>query len=324
MRSLKKILVIQTAFIGDAILASSLLESIYASDSSAEIHLLLRNGNESLYENHPFLKRVWVWNKTQKYRSMASIISAIRNEKFDEVVNLQRFFSSGLITSLSGAKKKFGFSKNPLSFLFTKSFEHSLGAQGDLGYKHEVERNYAVIASRFKRFVKQPKLYPSANQYEKVKQFQTQKYLTISPASVWFTKQWPQENWVALINKKSAIKIYLLGAPSDKDYLLKIQSSSAGNTEVLAGELSLLESAALMKSAEMNYVNDSAPLHLASSMNAPVTAVFCSTIPEFGFGPLSDKSHVWQESKNLECRPCGIHGFKSCPKGHFKCAKVSL
>jgi len=193
-----------------------------------------------------------------------------------------------------------------LSFLFTKSFEHSLGAQGDLGYKHEVERNYAVIASRFKRFVKQPKLYPSANQYEKVKQFQTQKYLTISPASVWFTKQWPQENWVALINKKSAIKIYLLGAPSDKDYLLKIQSSSAGNT------------------AEMNYVNDSAPLHLASSMNAPVTAVFCSTIPEFGFGPLSDKSHVWQESKNLECRPCGIHGFKSCPKGHFKCAKVSL
>jgi heptosyltransferase-2 len=73
-----------------------------------------------------------------------------------------------------------------------------------------------------------------------------------------------------------------------------------------------------MQKADMNYVNDSAPLHLASALNAPVTAFFCSTIPEFGFYPLSDKSEVI-EVKNLECRPCGLHGYRSCPKSHFKC-----
>ena len=55
-----------------------------------------------------------------------------------------------------------------------------------------------------------------------------------------------------------------------------------------AGELSLLQSAALMQGAAMNYVNDSAPLHLASAVNAPVTAIFCSTVPAFGFTPLSE------------------------------------
>ena len=88
----------------------------------------------------------------------------------------------------------------------------------------------------------------------------------------------------------------------------------------LAGKLSLLETAALMQNAEMNFVNDSAPLHIASAMNAKVTAIFCSTIPAFGFTPLSDKSTLVETKAMLDCRPCGLHGYKSCPEGHFKCA----
>jgi hypothetical protein len=61
-------------------------------------------------------------------------------------------------------------------------------------------------------------------------------------------------------------------------------------------------------------------LHFASAMNAPVTAVYCSTIPGFGFGPLSDKSFIVEMEQALECRPCGLHGYASCPLGHFRCA----
>ena len=75
----------------------------------------------------------------------------------------------------------------------------------------------------------------------------------------------------------------------------------------------------MMEAAAMNYVNDSAPLHFASAMNAPVTAIFCSTIPEFGYTPLSDISHIVETSEKLPCRPCGLHGKKACPEGHFKC-----
>ena len=75
-----------------------------------------------------------------------------------------------------------------------------------------------------------------------------------------------------------------------------------------------------MKSATMNYVCDSSPMHLCSSVDAPVTAILCSTIPEFGFGPLSSNCNIVQTHKDLPCRPCGIHGHKECPNNSFECA----
>ena len=69
----------------------------------------------------------------------------------------------------------------------------------------------------------------------------------------------------------------------------------------------------------MCYVNDSAPQHLASSVNANTTALFCSTVSSFGFGPLSENSVVIENDLNLTCRPCGLHGHKECPKKHFDC-----
>jgi heptosyltransferase-2 len=88
----------------------------------------------------------------------------------------------------------------------------------------------------------------------------------------------------------------------------------------LAGKLSLLASAALMQKAIMNYVNDSAPMHLASALNAPTCAIYCSTVPAFGFGPLAEKSYVVEINYPLHCRPCGLHGYRACPERHFKCA----
>jgi heptosyltransferase-2 len=90
--------------------------------------------------------------------------------------------------------------------------------------------------------------------------------------------------------------------------------------EVLAGKLNFLSSAALMKGAKMNYTNDSAPLHFASATDAPVTAIFCSTVPAFGFYPISSKSFIVETNEKLSCRPCSLHGLKACPLGHFKCA----
>jgi heptosyltransferase-2 len=75
-----------------------------------------------------------------------------------------------------------------------------------------------------------------------------------------------------------------------------------------------------MKDAVMNYVNDSAPMHFASAVNAPVVAIYCSTLPSFGFGPLSENSQIAEIQERLYCRPCGLHGRRQCPEGHFKCA----
>jgi lipopolysaccharide heptosyltransferase II len=313
-----KILVIQTAFIGDVVLATPVVEQLHKHYPDAKIDFLLRKGNESLFAGHPFLNNVLIWDKkTNKTANLIKIAGKVRREKYDKVINLHRFASSGMITFLSGSKEKIGFDKNPFSFCYTKKIKHIIG-----NGKHEVERNLELISSFTNTELINPRLYPSAADFESTKEYKTSQYICVAPSSVWFTKQFPAHKWVEFSDRVKDYTIYLIGSGSDSNLCDEIiHSSSNKNSINLAGKLTFLQSAALMKDAVMNYSNDSAPLHIASSVNAPVTAVFCSTIPGFGFRPLSDKSFIIETTEKLDCRPCGLHGFKACPLIHFKCAE---
>jgi heptosyltransferase-2 len=248
------------------------------------------------------------------------LLFKIRSRQYDVVLNAQRFAATGAWTAFSKAKIKIGFDKNPFSFLFTHSVLHQFSEKG----QHEIDRNHQLLSSLFLTKVAMPKLYPTASDELAVSSYQQTPYLCIAPASVWFTKQFSIEKWVDLINELPFKgPIYLIGGPDDKllcdQILQKINRKSVVN---LAGRLSFLASAALQKKAVLNYVNDSAPMHFASAVNAPVVAVYCSTLPNFGFGPLSDGSFIVQTNEALACRPCGIHGKKQCPLKHFDCAKT--
>jgi heptosyltransferase-2 len=320
---LKKILIIQTASIGDVILSTGLAEKLHQYYPEATIHILVKKGMESLFSGHPFIKEVLVWDKkNHKYRNLFHLLQQIRHSKYDAVINVQRFLATGLLTGLSGARFRSGFDKNPLSFLFNPRIKHLIG-EAAFGL-HETERNQRLIATITDNQSMPPRLYPEAKDFEAVKAYKATQYVCIAPASLWNTKQFPAEKWIELIEKiPEDISVYLLGAASDKDLCTRIiNEANRGCVIDLSGKLNLLQSAALIKDAQMNYVNDSAPLHLASAMNASVTAVFCSTIPEFGFGPLSDNATIIQTDLKLSCRPCGIHGHTECPEKHFKCAQT--
>lgn len=317
---MQRILVIQTAFIGDVVLATGLLEKLHQHFPAATIDVAVRKGNEGLFNHHPFIGSVLIWDKkSSKYSHLLQLLFQIRKNRYDTVINVQRYFATGFLTAFSGAHLKIGFDKNPFSFLFTKKIRHDFSGEGDAS--HEIHRNHALIRSMTDSVAGKPKLYPSSEDRSQIKKFQQKSYICIAPASVWFTKQYPAERWVELIQQLPVhYKIYLLGAPSDQKLCDLIQSEATRKIESLAGRLSFLASAALMEGAVMNYVNDSAPMHFASAVNAPVTVVYCSTIPAFGYGPLSDRSFVVETPSPLECRPCGLHGHQTCPKQHFNCA----
>ena len=60
-----RFLVIQTAFIGDVVLATALVESLAARFPDANIDFLLRKGNEGLLANNPHIRQVLIWNKKE-------------------------------------------------------------------------------------------------------------------------------------------------------------------------------------------------------------------------------------------------------------------
>lgn len=316
---MNRILIIQTAFLGDVILATPVVSELKRIFPEANIDFLVKKGNESLLHNNPKIREVFIFDKEQgKYASIFRLGKQFRRNKYDLVINLQRFGSSGMITALSGAKLKYGFKKNPFSFTFTKKFEHEIG-----NGKHEVERNLSLIQEFGAVSIKRPELFPSEEDFKTIESYSIGNFFCMAPASVWYTKQLPKEKWIQLLKKKSEQgKVYFLGGKDDASLCQGIiDDSGVLNAYNLAGTLNLLESAALMSKAKRNYVNDSGPLHIASAVNAPVTAFFCSTIPAFGFGPLSDDSEIKEIEIDLYCRPCGLHGLMECPEGHFRCAK---
>ena len=141
MYTFKKILIIQTAFIGDVILATALIEKLNAHFPGSKIDFLLRKGNEGLLKGHPIVRKVIIWDKGQhKRRNLWKVMQQVRANGYDLVINLQRFTSSGLITAFSKAKMTLGFRKNPFSPFFTQSFDHLIGDG-----THEVSRNLKLV-----------------------------------------------------------------------------------------------------------------------------------------------------------------------------------
>lgn len=319
--AVQKILLIQTAFTGDVVLATPLIGKLHKQFPEARIDFLLRKGNEGLLKAHPLLHTVYVFDKKSgKLKNLFGLLKKIRAERYDLVVNMHRFGSSGFLVWLSKAKEKIGFDKNPFSFSYNRSITHEIGTG-----KHETRRNLELIGHLVGTQTERPKLYPSADDEKRISFHKNQGvYVCMAPTSVWFTKQWPFEKWVELIRLIPAnIKVYLIGAPSDTEFCDKlVKQAGQQNVFNLCGQLTLLQSAALMRDAKMNYVNDSAPAHMATAMNAPVTEIYCSTVPSFGFAALSDISRIIETKTELKCRPCGLHGFKECPEIHFKCAKT--
>ena len=157
----------------------------------------------------------------------------------------------------------------------------------------------SLVSHLTDRNISKTRLYPTPADKKNIAGYIADNFITISPGSVWFTKTVPAYKWIELIQKykndSPETVIYLLGSKAESGLGDEIISKSGhGKITNLAGKLSFLESTALMEKAVMNFVN--------------------------GFGPLSDNSRIVETDLKLNCRPCGIHGYRSCPMTHFKCA----
>ena len=316
-------LLIQTAFIGDVILATALVDYLHRTAPATPVDVLVRRGNEGLLAGHPHVRQVLVWDKKhRKYPNLLQLLRQIRRARYARVVTMQRFASTGFLTAFSGAPERVGFAENPFSRFFTRRVPHIIGDG-----THEVQRNLGLLTDappNAATLKLRPALYPTpVDEAAAAPYAAVGNYLCLAPTSVWFNKQYPQEKWLELLAALPAhLPVYLLGGPPDTAACEQLaQAAGRPGLVNLSGKLSLLASAALMRSAVLNYVNDSAPMHLGSAVDAPVCAIFCSTVPAFGFGPLSSFARVVEHLGPLACRPCGLHGHARCPLGHFRCAR---
>jgi heptosyltransferase-2 len=234
--------------------------------------------------------------------------------QFDVVITPHRHVSSGILARLTNAPARAAFDQHPLRAWFTHGTHHRFEAG-----LHETQRNHALLEPWLHGAeLRPPRLYPAT-----IESVPEEPFGVMAPASQWGTKQWPEDKWVDLCDSLSEQpgSILLLGGASDLELLNRIKDQSAHPAVTVCADFSLLESAALMKQAQWVISNDSGPLHLASAVDAATLAIFCSTTPDFGFGPMATRSAVVESTLSLSCKPCGLHGHRTCPQDHFKCGR---
>ncbi len=318
------ILVIQTAFIGDVILTTPLLQAIKNIHPDAEIDVIVVPNSKNVLENNPNINNIIEYDKRGKDKGFFNFISLakeLRKRKYKSVIIPHRSMRSAVLALLTGSKTRIGFDKSSGSFLYTNSIAY----QSTL---HEVERNLNLLQDIDSKIINSsgPRVYPDENDYSVVENHlenlsDTRALVAVAPGSVWNTKKWPQNHYrelvKGLINKN--LNVILIGGPDDKNLCSDIMGNSdRRNVLNLAGKLSLRQSAAVLTKCKTLVCNDSGTLHLGVAVNTKVIAIFGPTVPAFGFYPYGS-GHTVIEHKGLNCRPCAIHGSKKCPIGTHVC-----
>lgn len=316
----KRLLILQTAFLGDVVLASPMAEEIKKVHPSWEIDFLTIPQAAGLVENNPNISEVLEYDKRGEdsgFKGFFSMVRQIETGAYDMAIVPHRSIRSAALVRLAGIPNRIGFDRSAGSFLFTKKIKY----ENDL---HEVDRNLNLLESIVTSPIKgYPRLYPSAEDDRHADNILAENginsdkpLVAIAPGSIWKTKRWPIEKYEELSGKfiTDGTRVILIGGKEDISLL---ENSKFDGAVDLAGKLTLMESVAILKKCDLLITNDSAPMHFAVSVDTPVVAIFGATAPKYGFYPYNKDDVV--VDRELPCRPCAIHGGTKCPIGTFEC-----
>jgi heptosyltransferase II len=323
------ILVIQTAFIGDAVLTLPLIQVLKKSYPHSSIDVVVVPRTVEIFSHHPAITSSIPYDKRGKDSGLIGLWrlrNQLRAKNYDLIVIPHRSLRSALLGWLLKPNVCIGFDRSAGRLLFTKIVHYE-------PTDHEIDRNLSLLnpLSLLVSRDELPKLYPSVEDAQVVDSvlksigLSIENYIvTVAPGTIWNTKRWPADRFAAMCKKLSSecSAVLLIGGKEDSALCEEIvEMSEAKNVFNVAGKLSLLQSAELIKRSRVLISNDSAPMHLAVAVVTPVVAIFGATVPEYGFAPRGERD-VIIETKGLKCRPCSIHGGKTCPIGTFECMIV--
>lgn len=318
--STRSTLLIQTGSLTDVVLLTALLEHLHLTEPTVPIDVIIQQKYTEVLQGHPFINQIITLERTQaKLQATRQLLRQIRAANYYRVINLQHSTATGLFTAFSGAVERIGFTKNPLAQGLTRAVPYFIG----LGV-HEVARNLQLLALAPYAPLTLPRLYPTPTALQAAAPYTFGgDYVCVAPGADQRTRQLPTEQWLKLLAALPArYRVYLVGTASDAAACAELAERTHRPGVVnLAGQLSVLATAALLREAVLNYVTDAAMLQVCSAVAAPTCAVYCSTVPAFGFGPLSPNAWVVETEEELECRSCDVTGYAQCPLTHFLCGR---
>lgn len=330
MPEYKRILVIRLSSLGDIILTTPALKALREKFPNAQINYLTKSAYADVIKLNPNLSKVIQVDNNLNFKGLRALKKELKSNSYDLVIDLHNNLRTFYLRLFFGTKflrfKKYSFRKfllvkfkinrmkdlPPISQRYILTLGKIIGIENYNSYKPEIFTDEDA-KNRTEKILKEYVLHDKSN------------FICIVPGAKHFTKTYPAEYYIELINKfdSSKYSILLIGKSNDRTSIDKIKAGTGKNVYDLCDKFTIPELAELMKKCELVISGDTGPMHIAEAVGAPLIMIAGSSVREFGFYPQSDNSSVI-ENTGLKCRPCSHVGRESCPKGHFKCMKEIL
>ena len=322
-----RILLAQTSFLGDVVLATSLARAVEEARPEDELFWLVRPDAAALLRPGAGAERVLVFDKRGSDRGWRGLFAAakrLRGLHFDVAIAAQRSLRTALLLALAGIPRRIGFA----------------GAPGALLYHERVPRRGAhardrllALAAPLGAAAENPPAPALAIDPAAARSFEAElraagvapgeRLLLVAPGSAWATKRWPAARFAEAAQSllgAQVDRVVVIGGAGDRGLAAEIAARLASGRVVdLTGRTDTAGMVAALSQATLVLANDSAPAHVAAALGVPVVAVFGPTVPEQGFAPLGASVRV--VGLRLECRPCSRHGSERCPIGTHACMR---
>ena len=332
----RKIAVWNTAFLGDAVLTLALIRALKAAYPEAQIHFFVRKGYSELFRAHPDLAQVHEVDKhgaLRKWTALRRFGKECAAMGFDLWISPHRSPRSAFMAAASRAPVRIGYDS---PFYNRLAYTHTVPRRFD--ELQEIERILQLLIPLGLTPPARPWPVPDLPDDARAaaakfwESLPPGPVLGIHPGSVWPTKRWLTEYFADIAVRALWLEctVLVFAGPGEEDtaddVLLHVASILGEGEEVmhpgakiinLAGKLSLAELAAYFQRLSCLVCNDSGPMHLAWTQGVPVVAIFGPTVRSLGFVPRGENSQVVE--LDLPCRPCGLHGHKTCPLDHHHC-----
>jgi len=319
------ILLIQTAFLGDAVLTIPLVSAIRDKFPKAALSVLCTPEVAEVFRSHPATPEILLFDKRGDHRSLRArwrLSRTLRARHFELAIIPHRSFTSAALAALAGIPRRVGFSRSQGRWLLSHLVPFQWGV-------HDVERNLALleplgVPPPSGKLWMRPDPETQSLIQQRLKEAgigPTDPVLGINAGSVWATKRWLPEGFAAVADRaiRDGMKVIFVGGTKDEPSVHAVTGRMTEKALNWAGKTSLKELIAVIARTNVFLTNDSGPMHIAAACGIPVVALFGPTTKELGFFPYGAGHKVIE--KNLPCRPCGLHGHERCPLGHFECMK---
>ncbi|MCG3115698.1 MAG: lipopolysaccharide heptosyltransferase II [Candidatus Manganitrophus sp. SA1] len=328
MNMYQKILVRAPNWIGDAVMAIPTLSALRARFPESRITLLAKPPVAALFEHHPAIDRLLVYESPGRHAGFAGLwrlVRSIREGRFDLAFLLQNAFEAALITAAAGIPERVGYAADGRRFLLTKSLDKKsapfhqreayLHLMSSVGSASEFERRpFLVISEKEKQSASDLLLAEGIARWEQV--------IGINPGAAYgASKRWDPARFAAAADRlaeRHSAGVVIFGGPAEIAISEEVRRNMKHPAVVMAGKTTVRMMMALLSRCRLFITNDSGPMHIASALGVSVVAVFGPTNPDATSPAGADDLVV---RNKVDCAPCT---HRECPIDHRCMTGVSV